>query len=129
LQCQRSAALAIRIGQVQLGAFDRGDDHCRGAGDAAGGQRDALRYAERRANTFDRGEHLGRSSAFEISSGDREVNTVQAAAQFRQGGLRVARGASRIVAVRSLQRVIGNREVFHRPTKRPADVDAGGKKP
>src|SRR3979490_2101646 len=96
---------------MQRSAFGGGDDIGRGAG--AGGFRDfdRSRGAERLGDAGDRFYGFGKNVVLEISAGDGDPQAADVLRQQWRYRLSRAGRAGRVIRVRSLHRIISQREI------------------
>ena len=108
---------------MQARAFARGDDESGRARALGLRDFDVAIGAKRRGNTVDRGERF-RGLAFEIAAGDGDAQTFDALIEKRSDRLHGAIGADRIVRIKALHGVVGEREVARGARERPKMIEA-----
>ncbi len=121
IEIVRPLAQAI---EMQRGAFGRGDDIGRGAGARGFGNFDRSRRAKRLGDARDGLDGFRENIVLEIAAGDRDPQTADVLRQQRRHRLGRPRRAGRIVRIRPLHRVIGQREIADVARERAEMIEA-----
>ena len=120
----KSLGRAAQAVEVQRGALGGGDHIGSGARACGFGELDLARRAERLGDAFDGVQRLGRCTALEIATGDRDAQTRGAALQCGQRRLDRPLAADRVVGIVALHGVVGERQVAGRARQRPQVIEA-----
>ena len=110
--------------QMQRGAFAGGDDIGRGAGARGFRNFDGAQGAERPGDASDRLLGFGRDVVLKISAGDGDPQPADIPREQRRDRLGGPGGARRVVGVRPLHRIIGQREIADAARERTEMIEA-----